>query len=166
MYEAAVTEGQAMSAREVLDMAQACVAPLAEGGVEHAGPHGGQPTRPLLSEREQPGRVAVVRHASSTRWLFSGSNGLCAKFARCEGSRSVNKYDQFCAANRLGQLRSPLDLRKDLHVRIIQTYLQDLCDLRADAVVSPKRIAAGEDERATHGVLVTSSSSTPSGARN
>jgi DNA-binding NarL/FixJ family response regulator len=56
-YEAAVTEGQAMSAREAVDMARACVALPAAGGVDHAGPHGGQPARPLLSEREQ----AVLR---------------------------------------------------------------------------------------------------------
>ena len=57
VYEVAVTEGRAMSAREVEDMARACVAPLAAGGLDHAGPHGGHRARPLLSEREQ----AVLR---------------------------------------------------------------------------------------------------------
>ena len=57
LYEAAVNEGQAMSAREAVDMARACVAPSAAGGVDHAGRHGGQSARPLLSEREE----AVLR---------------------------------------------------------------------------------------------------------
>jgi predicted ATPase/DNA-binding NarL/FixJ family response regulator len=56
-YETAVTEGRAMSAREVVDAARAGVAPLAAGDPDHAGLHGGQGGRPLLSEREQ----AVLR---------------------------------------------------------------------------------------------------------
>ena len=53
VYEAAVTEGRAMSAREAVDMARACVAPLAAGGLSGAGPI----AHPLLSQREQ----AVLR---------------------------------------------------------------------------------------------------------
>jgi len=53
VYEVAVTEGRAMSAREAVDMARACVAPLAAGGPGGAGPV----AHPLLSQREQ----AVLR---------------------------------------------------------------------------------------------------------
>ena len=53
LYEVAVTEGRAMSAREAVDMARACVAPHAAGGPGGAGPV----AHPLLSPREQ----AVLR---------------------------------------------------------------------------------------------------------
>lgn len=53
VYEVAVTEGRAMSAREAVDMARACVAPLAARGQGGAGPV----ADPLLSQREQ----AVLR---------------------------------------------------------------------------------------------------------
>jgi DNA-binding CsgD family transcriptional regulator len=56
-YEVAMAEGGAMSARDVVDMARACVGVPAADAVDEAGPHGGGRARPLLSEREQ----AVLR---------------------------------------------------------------------------------------------------------
>ncbi len=57
LYEAAVNDGRSMSAKEVVEMARACVAIPAARGVVDAGRHAGQSTALLLSEREQ----AVLR---------------------------------------------------------------------------------------------------------